>query len=244
MPTTPTPARRGRALRRLVMGVLLLLVVLVAADRGAAYLASSRISDELRARLAATAQPTVSISGFPLLAQAAAGSYERVRILAPGVAAGDLDRVDVDLTLREVRLALGDALAGDVSGGTVGDATADITIPEASLSHLTGLPIKIDGITEQVARLSTTFQVLGAKVPVSIDAKVVVKGAQARLDVQAARAGGVALPGFVISSLAKAIGLTFAVPTLVEGMHLDAVSSRYGAIVLHASGTDVPFPAG
>jgi hypothetical protein len=224
------------------MCVLLLLGVLVAADRGAAYLASTKISDELRARLAATGQPAVAISGFPLLTQAIAGTYDRVRITAQGVAAGDLDRVDVDLDLRAVRLALGDALAGDVSGGTVGDATAAITIPEASLSHLTGLPIKVDGITDEVARLSTTFEVLGAKVPVSIDAKVVVKGTDARLDVKAARAGGVAVPGFVISQLSQAIGLTFAVPTLVEGMSLDAVSTRDGAIVLHASGTDVPFP--
>lgn len=238
----PVQRRRRGPLRAVIITLIVLLAVLVVADRAVAYVAASKIAGQLQSRLGTSAEPQVSIAGFPLLTQAVAGTYERVQITATGVDAKELDKVDVRLDLREVRLPLSDALAGDVSHGRVGRADVAIDISEASLSTLTGLPITIDGLTDQVARLSTTFDVFGQKVPVSIDAMVIIEGTNARLDLQDASAAGIDLPGFVLSQLSDMVGVKFAVPTLVEGMHLDEVTARDGAVVLHASGTDVPFP--
>lgn len=240
----PTARRRGGAVRVLIVTLVVLLALLVIADRVIAYAAASRISDDLHAQFHTNEKPEVTIEGFPLLTQAVAGSYERVRISGTGVDADQLDEVDVRLDLRQVRLPLKDAVSGNVSGATVGDARVEIDISEASLEHLTGLPITIDGITDEVARLTTTFEVLGQQVELSIDAMVVVQGTTAHLDVQGASAGGIDIPTYVVSQLSDAIGIEFEVPVLVDGMHLDEVTVRDGAVVLHASGSDVPMVSG
>ena len=243
MTTAVLPAAAGRRLGSLLTVVVVLVALLTSADRVAAYVASERIASQLRAQLGTTQPPEVAFFGFPLISQAIAGSYQRLTVDALGVEAGDLDRVDVRLDLRDIRLELSDALAGRIGNGEVGDARAEVTISDHSLSHLTGLPITIDGVTDDVARLSTRFEVFGKKLPVSIDAAVVVQGTVARLDVQGASAAGIDIPGFVVSTLSDLVGVEFTVPTLVDGMLVESVSAHDGSVVLHAAGRDVPFPA-
>lgn len=228
----------------MIVSVIVLLALLVIADRVVASVAASRIADELHSRLGTSAEPDVTIHGFPLLTQAAAGSYDRVQIYGQGVNADQLDEVDMRLDLRDVQLPLRDALSGDVSDATVGEARVAIDISEESLEHLTGLPITIEGITDEVARLTTSFEVFGQQIELSIDAMVIVQGTMAHLDVQGASAAGIDIPTYVVSQLSTAIGIEFEVPVLVDGMHLDAVTARDGAVVLHASGTDVPIVLG
>lgn len=241
----PPPARRrGRGLRVLIVSLVVLLALLVIGDRAVAYLAASRISDELHTQFGTNAKPDVTIHGFPLLTQSVAGSYERIEIAGQGVDADQLGDVDARLDLRDVRLPLSDAVSGDISGATVGDARVEIDISEASLEQLTGMPITIEGITDEVARLTTSFEVLGQQIEVSIDAMVIVQGTTAHLDVQGVSAAGLEISTYVVSQLSKAIGIEFEVPVLVDGMHLDEVKARDGAVVLHASGTDVPMVSG
>lgn len=241
----PVPRRPRRWPRVLVVAVVSLLALLVIADRVVAYVAAERVADDLQTRLGADRQPEVSISRFPLLTQALAGSYDRIRIDAPGIDAQQLGRVDLKMDLRDVRIPLSDAISGDVSGAVVTDATASIEVPEANLAELIGLPITVDGIDGDVVRLGTTFEVLGTDVPISVDARVMIDdGSTARLDVEGASAAGITIPSFVVSELSDLIGIELPLPTLVDGMQLQTVTAREGLLVLRAEGREVAFPAG
>lgn len=225
-----------------MVALVILLALLVVADRVAAAVASSRIAGEIETRLGLEHKPDVDVTGFPLLTQAVAGSYDKIVIDADDVPAEKVGKVDAHVELRDMRLGLSDVLSGDVSSAVAGDARADVRVPESSLSQLAGRPVKVESVTDDVARLSTTFDVFGTQLDVSIEAMVVVEGKNARLDVQGVTAAGVTLPGTVVSQISDAFGTAFEVPSIVEGMYLDSVAVEDGAIVLHARGKDVPLP--
>ena len=92
-------------MRRLVIALLVLVGVLVVADFGAAALAESAVSRQMRTQLALADDPSVRINGFPFLTQAVAGkcgSVESPRSASPS-ASGELG---VRTQLRDVEAPL------------------------------------------------------------------------------------------------------------------------------------------
>jgi DUF2993 family protein len=59
----------GTAMRKLLIGVIILAVLLVAADRIAAAVAENQISDRLTSAYGLAGKPGVTIAGFPFLTQ-------------------------------------------------------------------------------------------------------------------------------------------------------------------------------
>ncbi|HEX2416716.1 MAG TPA: DUF2993 domain-containing protein, partial [Micromonosporaceae bacterium] len=82
----------------LLTSLLVLLGLLVVADRAAAWMAEDRIAEQITKRAAEReirmrGEPDVSVEGFPFLTQVMAGEFQAINIRMSGVS---LDGVDVD----------------------------------------------------------------------------------------------------------------------------------------------------
>src|SRR5260370_4022692 len=87
-------------MRKLLIGVFVLAVLLVTADRISVAVAENQISDRLTSAYGLPEKPGVSITGFPFLTQVAAGDYGQIDVSASQVPAGGapLRHLDVRLT--------------------------------------------------------------------------------------------------------------------------------------------------
>ncbi|MCW4356078.1 LmeA family phospholipid-binding protein [Hoyosella sp. YIM 151337] len=91
-------------MRKLIVGALGLVVVLVLAELGTAAYTEHRISRALRASADLNADPDVVVRGFPFLVQAARGEFVGVDIRADRVDTDIAGRVTIEAGLDDVTL--------------------------------------------------------------------------------------------------------------------------------------------
>ncbi|MEO3779717.1 DUF2993 domain-containing protein [Micromonospora sp. B11E3] len=176
------PRRRGRkVLITLVVLLLVLVGLVVVADRVAAGVAERAIAEQVRQEIAKqdaqSAAPSVQVGGFPFLTQVLAGEYERISIGLRDVRAsvrGDMvsltelnvDARNVRASLETLRTQQGDVVAETVDGRGV--------ITYDSLAKLLDRP----GLTlaERDGKLAVTapVDILGQKLTVTGTAEVSV----------------------------------------------------------------------
>ncbi|WP_410666808.1 DUF2993 domain-containing protein [Amycolatopsis sp. cmx-4-68] len=132
--------RRGRRARRWVIALVVLVLLLVGADFGAAAFAEHMISQKARTQLELTDDPSVTIHGFPFLTQALGGDYDHISVSAAGVpVAGKLQDVAVNAELEDVTAPLSDLTNGNTKAITIGKLTGAVTIKAADLARLSPL---------------------------------------------------------------------------------------------------------
>jgi hypothetical protein len=138
-------------MRRLVIALLVLTGLLVVADFGAAALAESAVSRQMRSQLGLADDPAVRINGFPFLTQALSGRYGSVDVEADRIAFGELQELSVSAQLQDVDAPLAMLLGSGAktlkvaeAEGTVRVAAADVErlVPEAAGLALTDLRIE------------------------------------------------------------------------------------------------------
>ncbi|WP_300012211.1 DUF2993 domain-containing protein [Pseudonocardia sp.] len=125
-------------MKRLIIGLLVLAGLLVAADFGAAALAESAVSRQMREQLALPDDPDVRINGFPFLTQAAAGTYSSIDVVARRLQVGDLQEVEVSAQLRDVEAPLSEVLGSGPTSLRVGTAEGTARIGAADIERLLG----------------------------------------------------------------------------------------------------------
>jgi hypothetical protein len=136
----PDARRRGRRARRWVIALVVLVLLLVGADFGAAAFAEHMISQKARTQLELTDDPSVTIHGFPFLTQALGGDYSHISVAAAGVpVAGKLQDVAVNAELEDVTAPLSDLTNGNTKAITIGKLTGAVTIKAADLARLSPL---------------------------------------------------------------------------------------------------------
>lgn len=136
----PDARRRGRRARRWVIALVVLVLLLVGADFGAAAFAEHMISQKARTQLQLTDDPSVTIHGFPFLTQALGGDYSHISVSAAGVpVAGKLQDVAVNAELEDVNAPLSDLTNGNTKAITIGKLTGSVTIKAADLARLSPL---------------------------------------------------------------------------------------------------------
>ncbi|KOV75477.1 DUF2993 domain-containing protein [Nocardia sp. NRRL S-836] len=161
-----TGARKKRKSRRgkfLVIAVLVLGVLLVAADFALAAAAEYQIAQRMREKLQLKEDPSVRINGFPFVLQAIRGDYTRVEIDAYGVPIKDeqkdieLRDLDVEADLLHTRVELGDLLAGNVSKATIDQVDGKVRIKALDLNRLANQVTPFDKLSiEPDNRVTTT----------------------------------------------------------------------------------------
>jgi hypothetical protein len=123
-------------MRRLVIALLVLVGVLVVADFGAAALAESAVSRQMRAQLALADDPSVRINGFPFLTQAVAGRYGSVEVDAQRISLGQLRELGVRAQLRDVEAPLPMLLGSGEKTLQVRAAEGTVRIPANDVQRL------------------------------------------------------------------------------------------------------------
>jgi hypothetical protein len=136
----PDAQRRGRRGRRWVIALVVLVLLLVGADFGAAAFAEHMISQKARTQLQLTDDPSVTIHGFPFLTQALGGDYSHISVSAAGVPVGDkLQDVALNAELEDVTAPLSDLTNGNTKAITIGKLTGAVTIKAADLARISPL---------------------------------------------------------------------------------------------------------
>jgi DUF2993 family protein len=203
-------------MKRVVIGLVIAIVLLVAADFVSASAAEYQVSRNLSGQLKLADDPAVRINGFPFLTQALAGDYKQVDVTAKGLTVGSMSNVTLSAQLYHVRVPLSDVLSGAVRGARIDAVQGAVTINKQDLvkrlpgvTKLSVQPIddgaldaafatesdaapgsSVSGIDPNSAvRLVGTTSVLGQKVDVSVIAVLRLAGNQIEVTPRDIRVG-------------------------------------------------------
>jgi hypothetical protein len=226
-------------MRKVLIAVIVLIIVLVAADRIAVLVAERQISDRVASAYSLPAKPGVSIKGFPFLTQVAAGKYQQVDISVPHVAAGGVTVSNLDARFTEVDAPVSAVLGHGASSVTAKRASATATVAlaavQARLPH--GLALRRDGSSLAV---SGTAHYAGLAIPVSatVTPRASSSGGISLTPSHVSVGGGITVPASAISGR-----LVIVLPVGPLPLHLKITSVRVGSAGLRisAAGTDVHF---
>lgn len=187
------PARSRSLLRGLLVFLIVLAVLVVAADRIGVLVAERQIAAKVQSSQDLSNQPSVDIEGFPFLTQVLANHYPAVRLQARDMAVGDSDRkvrlADLDAHLRDLRAI------DKFSGATAETASGTALLTYQELSRAIGVDLGYAGGGRVQA--SSSVEVLGQKITGTASAEVGIKGGD-ELTFSSIRVGvpqaGVAVP--------------------------------------------------
>ncbi|ATQ30934.1 LmeA family phospholipid-binding protein [Rhodococcus ruber] len=127
-------------MRKLILALVTLVGVALLIDFGAAAWSEYRVSRALREGGALTADPAVTIHGFPFLTQARAGHYENVEIRAQGVPSGTLGDITIEANLIGAHADAGELLDGSIRTVPVDLLYGRVMIDATELGQLYGIP--------------------------------------------------------------------------------------------------------
>jgi len=134
---TARPRPRRRWLRRLVVGFVVLLGLLVAADFGAAALFEYQVSKRARTTFGLADDPSVKVGGFSFLAQAVSGEYQVIKVEANGIPVLDtLTDTTVEADLFDVAAPLSSLLSGTAKDVVVGEAEGKIKVKATDVNRV------------------------------------------------------------------------------------------------------------
>lgn len=221
-------------MRRLVIALLVLAGLLVAADFGAAALAESAVSREMRQQIGLVDDPSVRINGFPFLTQALSGRYSSIDVDAQRLTVGEFKQVELTAHLEGVTAPLSMLLGSGPktvqvsrAKGTVEVGANDLErlVPEVSKVRIETVDTKalqqivkgggdtsIAGIDpDKAARIVGTVNLLGVPVEIAVIAVLDLSGGKARIAPRDVRlSDGTALP--IPASAQRAILSQFTQP--------------------------------
>ncbi|HUK70471.1 MAG TPA: DUF2993 domain-containing protein [Streptosporangiaceae bacterium] len=153
-------------MRKLLILFVVLVILLVAADRISAYVAQRKIASRVAASYHFPTQPTVHIKGFPFLTQVVAGRYKEVDITLSSLTAGGMQMRDLHARFTGVNAPLNRVIGNGQGSMTADRAAATAFIPFASVQQRLppGIKLAPDGGD---LKLSGKLGYLGLDVPVS-----------------------------------------------------------------------------
>lgn len=138
-PGTPHMAstrRRPKAVRRLVIGLAVLIGLLVVADFAAAAVFEHEVSKRARTHFGLADDPSVRVGGFSFLAQAVSGEYDIVTVDAKGVPVKNTLRdVEVHADLMGVVAPLDELLAGSTKSVRVREVEGQVRIKASDVNR-------------------------------------------------------------------------------------------------------------
>ena len=231
-PTTPVPiqprapdSRRRRWWLVVVIVLVVLLGVFVIGDRVAKAYTENRVAQQMQSQGFNGTKPNVSISGFPFLTQLIGRDFHNVDISADKVDEGPVQITSLNATLQNVRINK------SFSGGTVDYLAGTALITFAALVKAAGVP----SVSVSAAG--------GHEIKIAVDLNVISGTAIARVT----QVGGNKIQVQVISAegipadLLDPLNFTVTVPNLPLGMTIQNVTISSQGVIIHVTGTNVPF---
>lgn len=224
-----------RALRILLVVVVVLAGVFIAVDRAAVYFAESQAADRVKVSGAEIGSTDVSIKGFPFLTQVAGSELDEVDVKITGietVAGGRKLRISrMNAELHQVRLTDG------FSGATAARATGTALVSYADLTKVASEDVAVEYGGNGKVKVTGAVNILGRTVSRSVLSSVtLVDGHTVR--VRADKVPGEGIPG--LEGLVR--GKTdFERETggLPNGLKLEKIEPTAAGLEISVTGTEV-----
>ncbi|WP_028804341.1 DUF2993 domain-containing protein [Streptomyces sp. 142MFCol3.1] len=242
-----------RALRIILIVVVVLGGLFVIADRVAVGFAEDEAADRIKSTEGLSSTPDVSIEGFPFLTQVVSGELDDVKIGIKDYEAstGGTNAATAKIRIDDLSAEMhGVAFSGDYSSATADSATGTATISyDELLKAARSEPAQVaPGVTAQVIGLSdggdgkvkvtVSATVLGTKLPqpVSVLSSVSVHGDTVRVHADSLPKLGVELAEGRIRSITD---FQQKIDELPGGIELDKVEAAEGGVDISVKGSDV-----
>jgi hypothetical protein len=232
-----SPSRQGRGLRRLIVTLVVLAVVVVAADRIAAAVAQNQLAAMAQKEAAKyqvrSADTSVKIGGFGFFPQLIKEKFSKVTLTMgkPAFSKVPGENLTVDMTDVHVPRSLLFKQTGTV---TVGKSDMQVRLSPRELGRLAVKTTTIQGLSTEVVggKLHLKYAANG----INLDVPVVpqIKDGKVTLDVGDLSGS---MPAALKSQLASGVEL----PQLPFNAQLTSVSIQDNAVVLAATVQDLAF---
>jgi hypothetical protein len=226
-------------MRKLVIGLLVLLLLLGVADRVAVRIAQEQVAKKLRETGQLSEDPQVTIRGFPFLTQALAGRYDRIDVETKAFTRGGVVLSKLDVSLIGARVPAGDALGGTVRSVPVEGLRATAVVRYVDLAGKSGISgLRIVPVGEQLD-ISARVTVAGQTVTATARSTVRLRGRTLVVSARSVKVDGQSSP-VLDRALAGRLDFTVPLGTLPYGLDLTAVRvDPSGVVLVAASGPTV-----
>jgi len=228
--------RRSGCLRTVIIGVVVLVILLVAADFIAKAVAQNVAASQIQ-KDGFPKKPSVTFEGFPFLTQVAAHDFHQVRLSSSGVPAGPVDITKVNA------VASGVHLNGNFQSGTIDQVAGTVLISFGSLDS--ALTNALGPAGSVVGSVGLKLSAAGPEeIKASLDLVVTSGSATWRVtrpnpqELSVTLVGSSGIPASLLQPIRN---FSFAIPKLPFGLTIQNVSVTPAGIVGHISATHVPF---
>jgi LmeA-like phospholipid-binding len=233
-------------MRRLVGFLIVLILVLVVADRVACHVAEGKIADKIQNTEHLTSRPDVAVHGFPFLTQALHGRYRRVDASVQDLTVQQgLTIESVNVELRGLRVKTADVLNGTVTRVPVDSATTVATVSYPALNQAAKANLPDKGLTVQFGPgpgsdlLAVTGTYAGPQLKAQINAQARVSIRDGDLVVGLLPSTLASLPSPIRAQLTSLLGGGYKLPRLPFGFEAKSVTVGHTAITVRAKATSV-----
>lgn len=223
---------------RRLLGLLLLLVLLVVVDRGAAAYAGRTLATELQRSGGLAAPPTVVVDGFPFLTQAVAGRYRRIEVGASDVPAGETTLLRLDAVLTGVRVPLSQVLSGAVIEVPVDGVDARVLLGYDALSRSSGSRRLTAEAAGDRVRVRGEVELLGQRLRGAAVSTVALEGADVVVTAQSFEVGNRVADALLTAALRDRFDLRLSVRDLPYGLAVDAITVEPAGVLVRATARD------
>ena len=164
-------------MRRAVIVVLVILGLLVVADRVAVATAEHVVAGRIQTDQGLSERPDVTIHGFPFLTQALAGRYDRVTLHVQGLRDRTVPVQKLTVDLHGVHVPLGAVTSGHLSRVPVDRAAATILLSYDDVnSYLSGHHLSVSEGEDGQVKVTGSVTLAGHTVSASASGRVDVRG--------------------------------------------------------------------
>ena len=221
-------------MKRLVVVLVVLLGLLVVADRAGAAIASRAIAAQVQAE-AGSSDVDVSIGGFPFLTQALAGRYKRVDVVAADVPAGEVTVRRLDTSLNGVQVPLSDALSGSVTSVPVEAVRAEALLSYDQLTRTSrDGTVSITPAGDRV-RVTGEVEVLGRTVSATAVSRVEVDKDALLVTAESYEVGNAAADAVLSRALGDRLDLRVPITGLPYGLRVIGVQVQPDGVAVRAT---------
>lgn len=227
-------------MRKLLIAVVVVVGVLVAADRILLVVTEHQVSNKLATSYNLPQKPGVSIHGFPFLTEVASGTYQQVDVSVGSIENNNVPVQNLDAQFTSVHAPLKQMIGNGTATITADQATGTAIVPYSAVNqHLpNGVTVSDDGSN---LKMSGSTSYLGRQVPFSATAAVGVTGNGISIspkDVKIDGQGGI--PASVVGPLTVALPLS----NLPMHLSLNSVQPTQSGLQASVSAQNVSVESG
>ncbi|MEU3372904.1 DUF2993 domain-containing protein [Streptomyces sp. NPDC006660] len=245
-----------RALRIILIIVIVLGGIFVAADRIAVNLAESKAADKIKSSQHLGSTPDVDIKGFPFLTQVAAKELDEVDVSLSGVTATagghsvNVTEVTAELYAVRINSSFSSAVAGRAEGAAqISYADLSKAAPKGATVGYAGAERAAKGQVKVSGPLTDLLEGQGVTLPAPVKALLRGQTVSAYSTVSLNGSGMVQLraeslptlpvPGFE-QRLRQAVDYELKIDGMPSSIKLDKVTASQSGLRFSGTGTDVP----